>query len=48
MCVFGFSFRFSLLMDLLYTYEPQIENHLTLDRLHCQDDVLSRAFQGNG
>lgn len=36
---------FSLLIDLLYTYEPQIE---TLDRLYCQDEVLSQPFQGNG
>lgn len=28
----------------LYTYEPQTERRLALDRLHCQDEMLSRAF----
>lgn len=34
-------------IDVLYIYEPQIKSPLTLNRLHCQDGVLSQAFQGN-
>lgn len=51
--VFGDSFKinlcdwFPLLIDLLYINEPQIESHLTLNRLHRQDEVLSQSFQGN-
>lgn len=32
----------------LYTHMNHKESRATSNRLHCQDEVLSRAFQGNG